>query len=304
MQQNHAPEAFDLVIPVEGEELDVYDIAFEWTRSESSENEKITYDLYLVREGSSPAKIAENLIEPSYVMSERAVFNNTFKWYVVAKDEKQRETMSPERTFTTRPMQTTQMHDETSQNLFPERYAYTGMYFNDRFMIMNGYANEVMGDVWQSTDYGQHWSMQSNMTGTDFERYGHSSVIFNDKLYIMGGYRDGQPVADMYSTMNGMDWMREMPSGMFMPRYEHTSLVFKNKMWIIGGYNGQMYMDDVMSWTGNMQDPWMMEAEGIQTPFDGMRGHSAVVYDNKMWIMGGMNRNGDYMRKVCIAKTV
>lgn len=296
-EQNHAPEVFDLLMPSEGAQLDVYDISFQWQRPSTAENSKLTYDLYVYREGSTPVRVAEKLADPSYVLDGRSLFNHTYNWYVVAKDEQHRETMSPVRAFTTRDLQPLQIHNGTSGDMFSERYAYTGVYFNNSFFIMNGYGDHILGDVWSSKNYGQNWSLETDMTNTGFERYAHTHAIFNNKLYIMGGYRDGQPLSDMYSTMNGRDWIKEVPSARFTPRYEHTTLVFKDKMWVIGGYNNDMLMDDVMSWTGDTKDPWMMEASGLQTPFDGIRGHSAVVYDDKMWIIGGSDRNG-YLNKV------
>lgn len=303
LQQNRAPENVDLISPVEGAELDVHEITFQWQKASDPENDKVTYDLYVYRNESSPTRIAENLTETSYTLEDRSVFNDSFKWYVVANDGVQREAVvkSQERNFTTRSVQVEQLHSEASSDLFPERASYTGVYFNNSLLVMNGLSDVALGDVWSSADFGKQWSLRSDLSGTGFERYAHSSVILNDRLYVLGGYSDGQLVESIYSSLNGIDWREESFSGSFAPRYEHTSVVLNNKILVIGGHNDQAHLDDVLSWTGNLHDPWVQEASGVQTPFNGLRGHSSVVFDNKVWVIGGLDRNGDRLNEVWVS---
>ena len=301
LQQNLAPLAFNLISPVEGAELDVYDITFEWEPAQDPENDNVTYDLYLYREQSSPVRIAQNLVETSYTLEDRSIFNTAFDWYVVAKDGITRSTdvKTTERSFTTRNVEATQVTDGGAISSFSSRYAYTGVYFNDRFFVMNGFGDGASrGDIWSSTDYGQEWSRQNDLTSTGFERHAHTSVIFNDRLYILGGYNNNRPIGDIYTSTNGIDWSQETES--FSPRYEHTSVVFNDKIMVIGGYNDNLFLDDVMTWTGNERDPWETIASGVHTPFDGIRGHSSVVFDDQIWVIGGANRNG-YLSEVWVS---
>lgn len=302
--QNSAPNAFNLISPAPGEQTDVLDIIFEWEATEDNDGDPVTYDLYVSRgNDTSPAQVARDLTETSYVLQDRSPYNTSFNWYVVAKDGKTSgETTSGERTFTTRNLQLRQVLSNESPRSFSRRFSYTGMYFNDNFYLVNGYGGSGdLGDVWSSESYGQDWSQSADMSGTRFERYGHSSVIFNNRMYVIGGYRNSQPITDVYVSSDGSNWSQYDATRPFDARYEHTTLVFRNKIWIIGGYNDTTFLDDVMSWSGSTQDPWEPEVEGPRTPFNGIRGHSSVVFDNKMWIIGGIDRADGHVGRVWVS---
>ena len=303
--ENRAPESVDLISPVEGAEIDVHQVRFEWKAASDHENDKVTYDLYVYEEGAEPVRIVQNLTETSYILEDRSVFNSKFKWYVVANDGVQRETVvkSLERNFTTRDLQVIQMHSSDSQMLFPERSSYTGVYFKNNFLVMNGLSDRALADVWASSNYGQEWSLRNDLSLSipDFRRHSHTNVILNDKLYILGGYNNDQPVGSIYSSVNGADWVEENFVGSFVPRYDHSSVVLNDKILVIGGHDGTLLRDDVLSWTGNPQDSWVEEASGEYTPFEGIRGHSSVVMDNKVWILGGTDQQGNYLNTVWVS---
>ncbi|MBI5554451.1 MAG: prepilin-type N-terminal cleavage/methylation domain-containing protein [Elusimicrobia bacterium] len=69
----------------------------------------------------------------------------------------------------------------------------------------------------------------------------------------------------------------------------HTSLVYDNKMWVIGGFNGTDYqtgvwytndlnLADGQTWTQVTTNP---------SGWPGRKGHTSLVYDNKIWVLGG-----------------
>lgn len=73
----------------------------------------------------------------------------------------------------------------------------------------------------------------------------------------------------------------------FSARRQHASVVFDNKMWVIGGYdsfsseglkNDVWYSDDGANWTLAITN----------APFSSRSGHTAVVFDNKIWVIGGV----------------
>ena len=72
----------------------------------------------------------------------------------------------------------------------------------------------------------------------------------------------------------------------FIGRFDHSTLVFDDKIWVIGGYNYNgsanrlndvWYSEDGITWT---------EATS-SAAFSGRYGHSTLVFDNKMWVIGG-----------------
>ena len=304
IEQNTPPTAFGLISPAEGAEIDVYNITFEWEPAQDPENDNVTYDLYLYDSGASPIRLATNLTETSYTLEERYTFNSSGSWYVVANDGKIRgETTSTERNFTTRNVQSEQLLNNDSALSYTARTTYTSLYFNNTFFIINGYGETgYHGDVWTSKNYGTEWLLENDLTGSGFQRSGHSSVVFNDKMWVIGGNYNSEPLKEVYSSNNGTNWNEETFASAFMARYDHTSVVFKDQIWVIGGYGtdsfgNDAFIDNVISWTGRSQDPWVVEANAGQTPFNGIRGHSSVVYDNKIWVIGGIDEE-DHQNKV------
>lgn len=298
LQQNRAPKDFALISPAMGAQTDVLDIVFEWEPAVDPDGDGVTYDLYVSR-NNSPVRIAENLKQPSYIWKGRNNFNTAFRWYVVAKDGTIKgQTNSVKRDFTTRNLQLKHILSDGSHSSFPERSAYTGMYFNRNFYIISGYEEGSRGDVWASRDYGRTWGLKNDFSGTRFERYAHSGVIFHNRMYIIGGHRNQQPLGDIYASADATNWTR-MQYTELRSRYDHSSVVFNDKIWVIGGYDNELYIDDVRSWTGLAQDSWELVASAVSTPFNGIRGHSSVVFDDKMWVIGGMERTG-YVNNVWV----
>ena len=296
--KNEAPEEFVLLSPAEGVETDVYDISFEWEETTDPDGDTVTYDLYLYNSGDSPTKIASDITTNTYILQGRYTFDASSTWYVVAKDGKKGETASPQRTFTTRSIQMERLLEDNAPVSFsPKRFSYTGVHFNDSFYIINGFGEQVLGDVWSSDDYGRQWDLETNLDNTGFERYAHSSVVFDDKIWVIGGY-DTNPIGNIYSSTDGIDWSEEEFAGTFKRRYNHTSVLFKNKIWVIGGYDDTVFMDDVMSWTGRALEAWQLEADSARTPFDGIRGHSSVAFNDKIWVIGGEDRNEGFRNEV------
>ncbi|MEM9686097.1 MAG: kelch repeat-containing protein [Bacteroidota bacterium] len=294
LQPNRAPQNFELISPAIDAETDIIDITFEWEEAIDPDGDAVTYELYIYTDGESPVRIAENLTTTSYVLESKSPFDTSYKWYVVARDsgEESQITVSVERDFTTRDIQTELVLDSGTPTSFPYRRAYTGLYFNNTFFITNGVWESAMGDIWSSDNYGQSWSFERDLIDEGFSRYAHTSVIFDDRIYFMGGYQNASPLQEIYTSSDGTNWDEVNMYGLFSPRYEHSSVVFNNKIWVIGGYNDTILLDDVMSWTGTPEDRWELEAESAQTPFNGIRGHSSVVFDNRIWVIGGTDQNG------------
>lgn len=96
---------------------------------------------------------------------------------------------------------------------------------------------------------------------------------------------------------SGEYWTQATSDAAFPARYDHASLVFDNKMWILGGGNsgvttGTPLMNDV--WSSMDGATWTQVSAAA--PWTA-RGHFAsVVFDNKMWVMGGYD--GSYENDV------
>lgn len=130
------------------------------------------------------------------------------------------------------------------------------------------------------------------------KRTHHTATSFNDKLWVIGGRalidNAGSKVKnDIWQSEDGDNWIEVKATGHFAPRMEHTTTVFKNKLWVIGGramgdigffnpYNDIWQSSDGKNWKKVM----------VKALFPARHSHKTLVYDNALWVIGGIGDNG------------
>ncbi|MFA7109583.1 MAG: kelch repeat-containing protein [Sphaerochaetaceae bacterium] len=97
---------------------------------------------------------------------------------------------------------------------------------------------------------------------------------------------DGKYGKDEYD--GDLTWTEVSSSSGWVKRYKHASTVFNDCLWILGGYGYQgmhkdSYLEDV--WSSSDGVNWNLKT--IDAPWHGRTGHSVVVFDNKMFLIGG-----------------
>lgn len=147
-------------------------------------------------------------------------------------------------------------------------------------------------DVWSSSD-GVYWTLETAEAGF-CPRVSHSVVSFNNRMWVIGGYdvRSHTVLGDVWSSADGINWIQATVNGGFGQRDHHACVVFNNKMWIIGGYNGLIYT----SYNGGLTNDVWSSTDGVTwtlaTPNAGFgirKKHAVVAFNNKMWLIGGVN---------------
>jgi N-acetylneuraminic acid mutarotase len=148
---------------------------------------------------------------------------------------------------------------------------------------------------------GANWrrDLADDPHGNQFSpRKNHVVVSFLDYLWVIGG-NDGQFRNDVWRSTDGVTWTRVLAddpaAARFSPRAGHACLVFDNKLWLIGGETetatGYDTLDDVW-WTANGTD-WTRATAAAD--FWARAYHSAVVFGNRMWLLGGMTYDSEGM---------
>lgn len=178
-----------------------------------------------------------------------------------------------------------------------ERAGHQTVVYDGKIWIIGGqggFGNPLRNDVHYSTD-GLTWNEAT--THADFSaRVNHVAIVFENKIWVIGGATKidlSSGTNDVYYSDDGMNWHIATKKAAFEPRDGHTALVYKNKMWVIGGFGGtyddfkKTYNDVYYSTNGVDWYPATTNAA-----FSPRHGHSSVVYDNKMWVIGGTGRNG------------
>jgi hypothetical protein len=150
-------------------------------------------------------------------------------------------------------------------------------------------------DVWHSAD-GINWTC-----AIDPAPWVHSdlpvTLAYRDRLWLMGGRR--LPGAEnsnaVWSSPDGVTWILESAAAGWCPRVSAAHVVFKDRMWVLGGtenfyedsahtlHNDVWSSDDGRDWTCvTSHAPWSPRAH-----------HQAVVFEDKIWVLGGGGRFPD-----------
>jgi len=103
---------------------------------------------------------------------------------------------------------------------------------------------------------------------------------------MIGGQGFGIRVAHVWSSVDGVNWIRTNTNTAFKPSANQSCEVFDGKMWRIGGVTDDEGRNNE-AWSSTDGVNWTRETS---TPnFSGRVSHSTTVYDNKIWLMGGFD---------------
>ncbi|MEO0684263.1 MAG: kelch repeat-containing protein, partial [Cyanobacteria bacterium J06649_11] len=123
------------------------------------------------------------------------------------------------------------------------------------------------------------------------DRGDHASVVFDNKIWIIGGYKTNTgSTNDVWSSHDGVNWTQVTPNASFSKRSAHQVVVYNDKMWLIGGNQqlGITYNGDI--WSSLDGITWTLEVERAPfNPFNRRAHHKVVVFNDKMWLIGGVN---------------
>lgn len=188
-----------------------------------------------------------------------------------------------------------------------DRTEHTAVVFNDRLTVLGGLARmwsggiygggapgEAVADVWSSAN-GMIWTRDTASGGFDAwsGRARHTSLAFNNRMWVLGGsHRTTTGLLtqrhDVWSSLDGVNWVEATPAANWAARTGHTSVTFNSRMWVLGGADagGTLKFNDVWSSTDGIS--WVQSS--TTGSMWGIRdGHASVVYDNRMWVIGGFN---------------
>lgn len=166
--------------------------------------------------------------------------------------------------------------------------------FNNRMWVVGGDKNtgHYQNDVWSSAD-GVNWQLMTNDVPWA-NRATQYVLVFNDRLWLMGGQQIFEPAGeevaynDVYSSVDGVNWVLETPHAAWSPRgIIMNNVVFQGRMWVIGGgtYDIRTFNNDVWSSPDGIQ--WTQVL--ANAPWSPRQFHNTIVFDNKIWVFAGGN---------------
>ena len=165
--------------------------------------------------------------------------------------------------------------------------------------IPNASPLTTAGGVLRLTDL-YSWEEVTKASGSNkwTAREGHTSVVFNGKIWVMGGRdADFNDLNDVWSSPDGKTWTQVNAAAEWKARSGHTSVVLDSKIWIMGGKRGfellTLYND---VWSSPDGKTWtQVDAAADWKARDY---HTSVVFDSKIWIMGGSDVDSNRLNDV------
>ncbi len=159
--------------------------------------------------------------------------------------------------------------------------------FDNKLWLIGGMAGGQFANTVRSSSDGIVWDEVVHVAPFQ-QRYGHRVLNYAGQLWLIGG--GSVSPGDVWSSSNGTVWTLKTSNAPFSARVHHGAAVFNGKMWIIGGLKNGLpssgsspELNDVWSSIDGMN--WTQEV--AQAPFAARHGHEVVVYNGKMWLIGG-----------------
>ena len=183
--------------------------------------------------------------------------------------------------------------------------------FKDKMWLMGGWYNGRLPDhsasneVWSSPD-GVKWEQVTNNAKWT-PRLAAGAVVFKDKLWILGGIEDyyfGDAKSlknDVWYSSDGKKWTLATGNAGWSPRAYHQAVVFDNKIWVFGGGNyvpNHIAFNDV--WCSDDGIHWKEVTSSA--PWSPRLWFSAVVYRDRMFVLGGWSKSHDNFGDVWYSK--
>lgn len=177
---------------------------------------------------------------------------------------------------------------------FSARTNHQTVVFQNKLWLIGGYGYGIdkISDIWSSSD-GITWKQEVKSAAFK-ARQGHQLVVFKKKLWLIGGVTeniisDKTMCKDIWSSVDGITWKKELVNVPFMGRVNHQVVVFKDKLWLIAGANSKKLQNDI--WSSVDGITWKQEV--VNAPFTARVGHQVVVYKDKLWLIGGLDSKSD-----------
>ena len=165
---------------------------------------------------------------------------------------------------------------------------------NNKLLVLGGLDSAFTDDVdnvWQTID-GITWMKIGVNVGWG-ERVNFKTVISNDTLWLLGGdfLSSVSRSNDVWrSTNGGTNWEQVTNSAQWSKRTRHQALFYNNQLWVLGGLNVSSVNGNNEIWVSSDQGTNWTQKNATEH-WSGRNEHQAVVFQNKIWVIGGSSAN-------------
>ena len=173
--------------------------------------------------------------------------------------------------------------------------------YDGKMWIFGGYAPHRVNEVWSSMN-GVDWTMVTASAGWSGRNL-PGSLVYDNKMWIIGGLAGSTEqlasMNDVWSSPDGVNWTQATASAPWAGRGAMGTAVFNDQMWVMGGFKADnhsdfAHYDDV--WRSTDGENWERVVEHAPWGPRGML--QSVVFNDKMWVIGGGIYNTTYPQNV------
>ncbi len=190
---------------------------------------------------------------------------------------------------------------------FPSRVGHSSLAYQGQMWVIAGVGTSYLNDVWSSTD-GANWTqaLAANASPGPNQFPGRiqpGSVVFNNRMWVIGGFSGLSELNDVWSSSDGANWTQVLATNtspgpnQFPGRNGHASVSYGGKIWVVGGNKGGNSND---VWSSSDGVSWSLVLPDTASPgpnqFPRRTSFPMVVFNNRMWVIGGSN--GTYFNDV------
>ena len=170
--------------------------------------------------------------------------------------------------------------------------------FDGKIWLLGGVnydRRKVFNDVWYSQD-GLDWK-EANSTALWAGRWDHALALHDGKFFLAGGMDLKNKVySDVWSSPDGEHWSLLTDAPGWEARQGHSAFSFDGKLWIMGRLNDDKINpgpNDV--WSSPDGIVWKKEGD---LPWDGREDFTAVILNDKIYVIGGMGNDWTWRNDV------
>ena len=165
------------------------------------------------------------------------------------------------------------------------------------FLIGGNYT----GQVWTSTD-GSYWNLL--MDAAPWGARQHMAVAtFAGYIWLIGGLSyipdrvkaassDSTLSSDIWRSADGLNWEQVTANAPWGGCFGARAIAFNDQLWLIGGVHtggdvGGVKASEINVWHSSDGLEW--SAAAAPTPWSERIGHACVVFNGKLWMLGGQD---------------
>lgn len=185
-------------------------------------------------------------------------------------------------------------------------YDHSCAVFDNKMWIIGGIVDNgtssPSGEIRYSTD-GTEWVKSTSLStfSSYNDIFNHKTIVYDNKIWIIGGIVNYalKRVNDFWYSSNGIEWTQAPVDSHFLSNAYNmrNSIIFNDRIWILGGIK-QNSEDSTTNAVLYSSDGKTLNTATDSAPFLPRDQFATVEFQNKMWIIGGVDTRNNNLNDV------